>query len=65
VKTPDDLKLREGPGAQYNIVYVMYSGDRVRILRDVGNGWKEVEFQAPDGRTYHGFSSGRYLVSDP
>jgi type IV secretory pathway TraG/TraD family ATPase VirD4 len=64
VKTPDDLKLREGPGAQYNIVYVMYSGNRVRIIKDLDNGWKELEFQAADGRTYHGFSSGRYLVPD-
>jgi len=64
VKTPDDLNVREGPGAQYNIVYVMHSGDRVRIVRDLDNGWKEIEFTASDGRTYHGFSSARYLVPD-
>ena len=42
----------------------MYSGDRVRIIRDADNGWKEIEVQAKNGQTYHGFSSGRYLAPD-
>lgn len=64
VKTPDDLKIRSGPSIQYHIVFVMYTGDRVRIIGDSNNGWKEIEFTAKDGQIYHGFSGDRYLIPD-
>lgn len=62
VTTPDDLKLRTGPGANYSIVKIMFSGDRVKIIKDADNGWKELEFQDKDGQIFRGFSSERYLV---
>jgi hypothetical protein len=62
VITPDDLKIRTGPGVSYSIIKTIFSGDRVKIIKDADNGWKELEFQDKDGQIFHGFSSERYLV---
>lgn len=43
------LNVRSGPGASYNVVDVLYSGEVVKVTKCVSNGWCYIEHSGPDG----------------
>lgn len=50
------LNIRSGPGTTYSIVGKLRSGDKVRVVKNLNNGWTEIEF-----RNSKAYVSSKYL----
>jgi hypothetical protein len=57
-----NLNLRAGPGVDYPSVVIVPEGTKVRILKDAGDGWDELEIPGSDGQAIHGFANGSFLT---
>lgn len=57
------LNVRSGPGPHYDKVGdPLDRGFTVRVIRDIDNGWKEIEFPSSNNKVTRGFVNGKYLV---
>ena len=41
--------LRQGPGIQYEILQVIYEGEKIETLEKVSNGWYKVQYGSEEG----------------
>ena len=51
----DRLALRAEPSKMGKVVAVMPKNLQVKIIREAGNGWEEIEAPGSDGRFFHGY----------
>lgn len=57
------VRVRSGPGTNYDILATIPNGGSVRITSDAGNGWYAITFTASGGVTTAGYMKGDYLAN--
>ena len=55
------LRVRSGPGTNYQSIASLHNGDGVRILEDAGGGWYKITFTGVGGVTTEGYVSQSYI----
>ena len=55
------VRVRSGPGTDYDVLASVSNGADVQIVRSAGNGWYEITFVASGGVTTTGYMLGDYL----
>lgn len=57
------VRVRSGPGTNYDILATIPNGGSVQITSDAGNGWYAITFSASGGVTTAGYMKGEYLAN--
>lgn len=57
------VRVRSGPGTNYDILATIPNGGSVQITSDAGNGWYAITFSASGGVTTAGYMKGDYLAN--
>lgn len=57
------VRVRSGPGTNYDILATIPNGGSVQITSDAGNGWYAITFTASGGVTTAGYMKGEYLAN--
>lgn len=57
------VRVRSGPGTNYDILATIPNGGSVQIKSDAGNGWYAITFTASGGVTTSGYMKGDYLAN--
>lgn len=60
--TGTGLRVRSGPGTNYEAVASLVDGDDVQIVRAAENGWYEITFKGTSGQDTPGYVLGEYLT---
>lgn len=55
------LRVRSGPGTNYEAIASLRNGVRVNILEDAGGGWYKITFTGVGGVTTEGYVSQTYI----
>ena len=57
------LRVRSGPGTEYEVLASLTNGTSVNVLEDAGNGWYKITFQGRN-ETVTGYVKGDYVSSN-
>jgi hypothetical protein len=58
-KATNALHIRAGAGTNYSIIITINKGDRLSLIKDLGNGWSQIEYG-----DFRGFVSTKYLTKE-
>lgn len=61
VNAASGLRVRSGPGTNYEILASLVNGNKVTILADAGNGWYQISFAGANGSATTGYIMGDYI----
>ena len=55
------LRVRSGPGTNYEILASLVNGNTITIVADAGGGWYQISFVGSGGATIIGYIMGQYI----
>ena len=55
------LRVRSGPGTNYNVQASLVNGNEVTIVADAGNGWYQISYAGSNGKQTTGYIMGKYI----
>lgn len=55
------LRVRSGPGTNYQVQASLVNGNEVTIVADAGNGWYQISYIGANGRETTGYIMGTYI----
>lgn len=55
------LRVRSGPGTDYDVVGSLRNGDAINVLSDAGNGWFEITFVGSNGSNVTGYIMEEFI----
>ena len=58
------VRVRSGPGTNYDILATVPNGGSVKIVESAGDGWYKIIFSGVGGATTPGYMKGDYLVNN-
>ena len=58
------VRVRSGPGTNYDILATISNGGSVKIVESAGDGWYKITFSDVGGVTTTGYMKGDYLVNN-
>lgn len=58
------VRVRSGPGTNYDILATVPNGGSVKIVESAGDGWYKITFSGVGGATTTGYMKGDYLVNN-
>ena len=58
------VRVRSGPGTNYDILATISNGGSVKIVESAGDGWYKITFSAVGGATTTGYMKGEYLANN-
>ena len=58
------VRVRSGPGTNYDILATVPNGGSVKIVESAGDGWYKIIFSGVGGATTTGYMKGDYLVNN-
>ena len=58
------VRVRSGPGTNYDILATVPNGGSVKIVECAGDGWYKIIFSGVGGATTTGYMKGDYLVNN-
>ena len=58
------VRVRSGPGTNYDILATISNGGSVKIVESAGDGWYKIIFSGVGGATTTGYMKGDYLVNN-
>ena len=58
------VRVRSGPGTNYDILATISNGGSVKIVESAGDGWYKITFSGVGGATTTGYMKGDYLVNN-
>ena len=58
------VRVRSGPGTNYDILATISNGGSVKIVESAGDGWYKITFSGVGGATTTGYMKGDYLANN-
>ena len=58
------VRVRSGPGTNYDILATISNGGSVKIVESAGDGWYKIIFSGVGGATTTGYMKGDYLANN-
>ena len=58
------VRVRSGPGTNYDILATVPNGGSVKIVESAGDGWYKITFSGVGGATTTGYMKGDYLANN-
>ena len=58
------VRVRSGPGTNYDILATISNGGSVKIVESAGDGWYKITFSDVGGATTTGYMKGDYLANN-
>ena len=58
------VRVRSGPGTNYDILATVPNGGSVKIVESAGDGWYKIIFSGVGGATTTGYMKGDYLANN-
>ena len=58
------VRVRSGPGTNYDILATISNGGSVKIVESAGDGWYKIIFSGVGGATTTGYMKGEYLANN-
>lgn len=58
------LRVRSGPGTNYEVVASLLNGNTVTVVADAGGGWYQISFSGSGGSTMTGYIMGEYISTN-
>ena len=58
------VRVRSGPGTNYDILATIPNGGSVKIVESAGDGWYKITFSGVGGATTTGYMKGDYLANN-
>ena len=58
------VRVRSGPGTNYDILATIPNGGSVKIVESAGDGWYKITFSGVGGATTTGYMKGEYLANN-
>ena len=58
------VRVRSGPGTNYDILATVPNGGSVKIVESAGDGWYKIIFSGVGGATTTGYMKGEYLANN-
>ena len=58
------VRVRSGPGTNYDILATIPNGGSVKIVESAGDGWYKITFSDVGGATTTGYMKGEYLANN-
>ena len=58
------VRVRSGPGTNYDILATISNGGSVKIVESAGDGWYKITFSDVGGVTTTGYMKGEYLANN-
>ena len=58
------VRVRSGPGTNYDILATVPNGGSVKIVESAGDGWYKITFAGAGGATTSGYMKGDYLKNN-
>ena len=60
----DGVRVRSGPGTNYDILATISNGGSVKIVESAGDGWYKITFSGVGGATTTGYMKGDFLANN-
>ena len=61
VGAPNGLRVRSGPGTNYEVQASLVNGNEVTIVADAGDGWYQISYAGSNGKQTTGYIMGQYI----
>ena len=61
IGAPSGLRVRSGPGTNYEVQASLVNGNEVTIVTDAGNGWYQISYTGANGKATTGYIMGEYI----